>query len=65
MMLSLTQSTRDVDIVQESLLSVGVASQKRCVDDKEEKWRLSRLLGTTVIQLNAIGNRGLVLKICQ
>jgi hypothetical protein len=65
MMLSLTQSTRDVDIVQESLLSVGVASQKRCVDDKEEKWRLSRLLGTTVIQLNAIGNRGLVLNICQ
>lgn len=64
MMLSLTQKTIHVDTVQESLLSVGVASQKVCADDNG-KWLLSRLLGTTVIQLNTMGDGGVVLTICQ
>jgi len=62
MMLSLTQKTMSVETVQESLVHVGVASQKVCTHGKSE-WVLSRQLETTIIQLNAMGD-GVVLTIC-
>ncbi len=62
MMLSLTQKTMSVETVQESLVHVGVASQKVCTHGKGE-WVLSRQLETAIIQLSAMGD-GVVLTIC-
>lgn len=62
MSLSLTQKTMGVETVQESLVHVGVASQKFCTHGKGE-WVLSRQLETTIIQLSAMDD-GVVLTIC-
>ena len=63
MMLSLTQKTVNADIVKETLIQSGVASQRRCANSKGE-WVLSRLLETTTIQLSHVGDE-VVLTLCQ
>lgn len=52
-----------VETGQESLVHVGVASQKVCTYGKGE-WALSRLLEITIIQLSQVGDE-VMLTLCQ
>jgi hypothetical protein len=61
--LELHQNIATPKQVEESLLTVGIASQKVCANSKSE-WVLSRQLETTVIQMSHVDGK-VILTLCQ